>query len=246
MGGSQTLEELTSLMPCPQVHQMWQTYVENNLPRYLAFLPTIPIPQGHGSISLSESFWLFQLVTELRPTTIVESGTATGWSTFVMAGAAPDAKIFCFDPYNRPAALPITATHSSRDWSSHKSWPVDTFAFFDDHCNQRKRLQQAQHAGLQNAVFHDVYRVRNRSLLSLVYLDVVGLAESLHTFDPIWAANAVFVDTTRNPQMYRWLTWVRVAEKEKGIWPCAKRCICRRMTRNPWASRASSMNWTSA
>lgn len=238
------LQDLARLMPCPRTHQLWTLYVQRHIPQFVEFLATVPIPQGRGSISTAEAFWLYRLVSELKPGTIVESGSANGWSSFVLAGGAPNANIACYDPHNRPDALPENASYEPSDWTSRRKWPSDTVAFFDDHCNQRKRLRQVQSAGLKHSVFHDVYNVTDRSLLSLQYLDLLGLAQSIHTFDPIWDEHPTFTDTTLNPQMYRWLTWVEMAPRGRFDHRALHRSIGRRRLRNPWALPESSSNWT--
>ena len=240
------LQELVSLMPCPETQLQWMSYVQQNVNPFVDFLSSIPIPQGKGSISTAEAFWLYHLVRELKPSVIVESGSANGWSSFVLAGGAPEAEIVCFDPYNRPVDLPENARYEDRDWTSIGKWPRDTFCFFDDHCNQRERLKQVQGAVLSNCVFHDVYRVAGRSLLSLQFLDVLGLASFVHTFDPIWDAHSAFCDTSLNPQMYRWLTWVRIEPTSRLGLADVRRAIARHRIRNPMASPEAARNWIQA
>ena len=110
-------------------------------------------------MSTAEAFWLFRLLSELRPSTVIDSGSATGWSAFVAASAVPEAELYLFDPYRPPTLMPPNAHYFSEDWSSHRyHFPRDTVALFDDHVNQRRRVLQARRAKLANVLFHDVYR----------------------------------------------------------------------------------------
>lgn len=123
-----SLRELVTPMPSPDVARRWRAYVERHLGSFAQVIHELPIPPGSGSMSTAEAFWLFRLVTELQPPVIVDSGSATGWSTFVMAAAAPDASIHCCDPYRQPVALPHAAEYHDRDWTKVRTdFPTGTF-----------------------------------------------------------------------------------------------------------------------
>jgi predicted O-methyltransferase YrrM len=240
-----SLRELVTWMPSPEVARRWRAYVERHLEGFTQAMRGVPIPPGAGSMSTAEAFWLFRLVSELRPSAIVDSGSATGWSAFVMAAAAPAARLHCCDPYRQPAALPVAAEYHDRDWTKLRiNLPVGTFVLFDDHVNQRRRTLQARRAGISDVVFHDVYRVRTKSTVSLAFVDLVGLAERCHTFDPLWFVDPMFMNTRTNQQMYRWLTWVQLAP-HPGLHPLPRlRAVAqRRLLRNPAADERSRLNW---
>lgn len=240
-----SLRELVALMPSPVVARRWQAYAEMHLGSFACAMRGLPIPPGPGSMSTAEAFWLFRLVTELRPSIIVDSGSATGWSAFVMAAAAPGARIHCCDPFRQPEALPPTAEYHYRDWTKARiNLSADTFVLFDDHVNQRRRALQAQRAGITDVVFHDVYRVATKSTMSLAFLDLVALAERCHTFEPLWFVDPMFMDTSANQQMYRWLTWLQLAPPP-GLrpWPRLFAAAQRRFLRNPAADAQSRLNW---
>ena len=241
------LPELVEMMPCPGTHAAWQSYVSQHLPAFKDILAQIPITPGRGSVAVAEAFWLWRLVSDLRPSAIVESGSANGWSSFLLAAGAPTVPVLCFDPYRKPDALPTNAQHISADWTSRAVWPPRTLVFFDDHCNQRIRLAQARKAGVAHAVFHDVYPVLERSLVSLRFSDLIGLADSIYTFDPLWDTDPIFTDTTCNAQMYRWMSWARVAQPSRmSVRRGLVELRARRRLRNPFAAPAARRNWTQA
>ena len=91
-GPGDTLRELVTLMPSPNVANRWRTYIERHLKSFAQAIRGLPIAPGPGSMSTAEAFWLYRLVTELQPPVIVDSGSATGWSAFIMAAAALDAR----------------------------------------------------------------------------------------------------------------------------------------------------------
>lgn len=245
MGDS--LPELARLMPSPAGAELWQRYVHRHLPEFKELLRRIPLPPGPGSMSTAEAFWLYRLVAELRPSTIIDSGSATGWSAWVMAAGAPRSRVLCFDPYRAPDLLPDNAEFFKTDWTKvvREAGP-DALALFDDHVNQGRRVVQGQKAGLVNVVFHDVYRQLTKSTVSLAFVDLIGRADSIHTFEPLWEADPIFRDTSDNPQMYRYLTWLQLSQNPRG-WLRARWIAGaqRRAFRNPMADERSRLNWKS-
>jgi len=239
-----TLSELVALMPSPAVAHQWRNYVAQHVRPFSDVLRSLPQP-GPGSISTAEAFWLFRLVAELQPSVVVDSGSATGWSAFVMAAAAPEAVVHCFDPYCCPESLPRSAIYHDRDWTRVRlDLPAGAIAFFDDHVNQRRRALQSQRAGITHVVFHDVYRVKTKSTISVAFADLVGLAEICHVFEPLWFDNPIFMDTSQNTQMYRWLTWLQLASPPGlRLGPRLRAVAERRLLRNPSADESSRLNW---
>jgi len=240
-----SLLELADSTPSPSVATRWRDYVSHNLSAFQDALGGIPIAPGAGSMSTAEAFWLFRIVSELQPSVLVDSGSATGWSAFVMASAAPNAKIFCFDPYRIPSQLPSGACHIAADWTTfRRRVPTDTVVLFDDHINQRRRVLQARRAGLKHVLFHDVYRDPRKSNISLTFADLIGLVDRSHTFEPIWNADPMFVDTSVNPQMYRWLTWLQLAPYRRFAPRSLAISVAQRyMLRNPAANERARLNW---
>lgn len=232
-------------MPSPTTAMRWRDYVETHIDEFRDVMHGIPLPPGSGSFSTAEAFWLFRLVAELAPKTVVDSGSATGWSAFVIAAAAPRALIHCFDPYSRPTLLPLSAEYHDCDWSAGGlDLPPNTVALFDDHVNQRRRVLQARRAGIRDVVFHDVYRVLTKSTVSLAFSDIIGLAERTHTFDPLWFVDPMFTDTATNAQRYRWLTWVQLTPHRRlDSWRRARFVAQRHLARNPDADERSRLNW---
>lgn len=241
-----TLRSLVELMPSPEQADRRRDYVARHLPRFQDALAGFPITADAGSVSLAEAFWLHRMAAELRPSTIVDSGSASGWSAFVLASGAPEARVLCFDPYRVPDALPPRAEYLPGEWTTSNSLPADTLALFDDHVNQRLRVGQARRAGLKNAVFHDVYPNLTHSTVSLRFVDLLGIASASHTFDPLWDVDPAFHDISVNPQRYRWLTWVRLSTGRLPV-PLARMSAMgqRYRRRNPEASERSRANWRS-
>jgi hypothetical protein len=245
LGTEDTLHDLVALMPSPAVARRWQQYVEQHVPAFAEVLRGLPILPASGSMSTAEAFWLHRLVAELKPPLIIDSGSATGWSAQIMAAAAPEAVVYCCDPYRQPEALPPAAIYYDRDWTRIKRrLPSGTFALFDDHVNQRRRVLQARRAGIADVAFHDVYRVPTKSTISVVFADLVGLAERCHTFEPLWFVDPIFTDTVHNQQMYRWLTWLQLTVFP-GLRPGPRiRSFAQRtLLRNPQADASSRLNW---
>lgn len=105
-------------------------------------------------------------------------------------------------------------------------------------------MLQARRAGVTDVVFHDVYQVRTKSTVSLAFVDLIGLAERCHTFEPLWFIDPMFMDTSTNQQMYRWLTWLELAPHPGlRLWPRLYATAQRRFLRNPAADEQSQLNW---
>jgi hypothetical protein len=242
---STELDDLMSMLPSPQQARQCAAYVTDHLSDFKATMAAIPISPGPGSISTAEAFWLYRLTRELAPRIIVDSGTATGWSAFILAHAAPAATILCFDPYAEPQALPPSAVFHRGDWTRHAPrTPPPDLALFDDHVNHRLRLRQAQARGVRNVVLHDVYPTLSKSLVSIRFQDLLGLVSRMHTFEPLWAADDIFRDTSSNPQLFRWLTWLSVEPGSRlGLKGVALRARQRMAARNPGAAPESRLNW---
>lgn len=159
-----------------------------------------------GYVSLSESFWLWQLACDLAPELIVESGTMDGWTAWWLRRGVPDSWFVTFDPEPCPAHLyHHRHAHYKCDLSAWSPVPLSTansMIFFDDHQDQGERLRQAQGKGFREVVFHDVYP---DSHLSLWRCGVP--AGSVHQF-PAIREPAIF--NRPEHRQHRWLTWVRL------------------------------------
>ena len=233
-------------MPSPEQYERTTGFVQMRLPEFLNDSARIPIAPGAGSMSTAEAFWLYWLVRELEPTRIIDSGSANGWGAHLLSLAAPDARIHCFDPYREPDSLHGAATYECTDWTSSRlDWKgADTLALFDDHANQGLRARQAYQRGVRNALFHDVYPTLTKSLVSLRFTNLIGVATSSHTFEPLWHIDEVFRNTTSNPQLFRWLTWVELNEHRPIAPRSALLHLRQRVSlRNPGAAPASRKNW---
>jgi hypothetical protein len=245
--GLDTIMELLERMPSPSQADEVTAFVRASLPRFVDALAQMPLPPGAGSMSTAEAFWTFCLARELKPAKIIDSGSATGWSAHLMALAVPSARIACYDPYCEPDSLPANATFAATDWykaRNDRTTVGPTLALFDDHVNQGLRARQARRSGITDALFHDVYPVLNKSLVSVRFVDLVGIAESCHTFEPLWHVDPIFRDLTISSQLYRWLTWVRLDHgKSIGRRLSLTSVQQRRRARNPLAKESSRRNW---
>lgn len=117
------------------------------------------------------AFALYWFIQEVQPTAVFEVGVWKGFSTWLIQRAAPNAKIFCFDPLVLleplldPAKVGPTyrdprASYSHQDFSCANvaqlaAQSTRPLAFFDDHQNKLPRLLQAKSAGIKHIIFDD-------------------------------------------------------------------------------------------
>lgn len=237
--------QLVSARPSAARSAALSDYVTRHCPDFLNLLDRIPIPSGVGTISASEAFWLWRLALETRPAHIVESGTATGWSAWLVGLAAPNSRLTCFDTNRVPDSLPPNATFVKKDWASRPMrLPPGSLTFFDDHVNHRIRLRQACRAGAEYAVFHDNYEARAESVLSLRFCSMPPQAEFVHTFEPLWHCGEVFRAPAYNADMYRWLTLVKLSAGRQTPAMAWRRRTATWRVRNPLAPQATRRrNW---
>ncbi len=122
-----------------------------------------PLRDNVGGTMRNSSTWMFAVAKLLAPSTIVESGTFMGHSSWLMAEAAPSARILTFDVMREDGRLrDKRVEYRLGDWSDASdlgSLPADTLCVFDDHISHRLRLEQARERGARVALFDDDYDV---------------------------------------------------------------------------------------
>lgn len=106
-------------------------------------------------------FLLWNALTQLEPSIIIESGVYKGLGTWWIERACPSAKIYCIDlDYTNIEYKSPNATYLFNDFSEHL-WndidKMDTLIVFDDHQNALTRLMQMKWMGFKKAIFDDNY-----------------------------------------------------------------------------------------
>ena len=120
-----------------------------------------PLRDNAGGTMRNSSTWIFAVAALLRPSTIVECGTFKGHSSWLMAEAAPEARIITFDVLREDGRLrDKRVEYRLGDWSDAadlETLPEDTLCVFDDHISHRLRLEQAKARGAKLALVDDDY-----------------------------------------------------------------------------------------
>lgn len=120
-----------------------------------------PLRDNAGGTMRNSSTWLFAVAALLRPSAIVECGTYKGHSSWLMAEAAPEARIITFDVMREEGRLrDARVEYRLGDWSDARdldTLPADTLCVFDDHISHRLRLEQAKERGAAIALMDDDY-----------------------------------------------------------------------------------------
>lgn len=122
-------------------------------------LTMCPIRQSEGGSGFNGALLLWTLARMTNPSLIVESGVFRGFSSWILAQACPDATRLAFDVSlaqlrHRAAG----AQYFEHDWMDIevRADPVaPTFAFFDDHVDQWRRIREAAVRGFRYCLFDD-------------------------------------------------------------------------------------------
>ena len=198
----------------PSLSEALGEYVSELLPEFKAVLSEHPLDvPGEGCCSVSEAFWLYALTKSLEPEIAVESGTFEGYSSHFLCAAMPSGStVYGFDPGCRPKYRLPSVHYCRQDWTTLGK---ETFlgrrclVFFDDHLNHRRRLHEAYARGIRHALFHDNYLTASQSHIPIRFVNMLGMARRSFTFENM-RNDAIFTDTSRNPQAFRWLTYVEL------------------------------------
>lgn len=205
------LQEVIILPQWEQLEPL-EWLVKSRMDEFLALHAKHPLPNHHPSyISLSEAFWLWNIVKDLDPSFVVESGSHHGYSAWWLRQALRCSRwLYTFDPNGLPGNWEPAywAHYSTTDFAAWQTvdYSNSAFAFFDDHVDQPERLQQASKKGFRDVCFHDVYPQANSAHVSLWR---TGLPEHAICMQfPILRSPDVFREPARS--MSAWLTWVRL------------------------------------
>jgi hypothetical protein len=129
-----------------------------------------PIKDNQGGMKAPHMFAVWFMARELAPDLIVESGVWKGQSTWLLEKACPDAKLISIDlNLGKREYISESANYSDRDFSE-QDWSEVTersLAFFDDHQNAYKRLQQCKWFGFKHIIFEDNYPITRGDCYSL-------------------------------------------------------------------------------
>lgn len=119
-----------------------------------------PIPDNQGGMRAPHMFATFATLRAVKPQVVIESGVWKGAGTWLIEQAVPDAQIIAIDPnWANLAYRSDDVEYSSLDFNDH-DWsglPSNSLAFFDDHQDALRRLQQCLWHGLGTAIFEDNY-----------------------------------------------------------------------------------------
>jgi hypothetical protein len=208
------LYEIITTLQDPQLADELDRFVVELLPEFKNVLQEHPLENpSSGCLSVTEAFWLYALAKSIAPDFLIESGTMEGYSLyFLWRAAAEQAKIFSFDPSPPKVRYP-GVEYNQCDWTEKTfglSNAKKSLIFFDDHIHQGKRLKEAVARGIKHVVFHDNYATSLQSHVPIRWCNLQGLATHCYTFDRL-RGDPIFTDRSRNPQGYRWLTYVGVA-----------------------------------
>ncbi|MCE2725698.1 MAG: hypothetical protein LW698_02830 [Planctomycetaceae bacterium] len=133
--------------------------VERFYDEYLAS----PFRDQAGGSRFNNLLWLFLLTRATRPSLIVDSGTYRGASAWAFANAEPECPILSFDiDLSSLARRTPGVTFLQSDWATHEFTGYDlsrSLAYFDDHVDQGRRLEEAAARGVPWLVFDDDFPV---------------------------------------------------------------------------------------
>ena len=126
---------------------------------YFDLIPGCPVRQFLGGGGWNAGLHLFCIARAIEPSTIIESGTFKGFSSWVFRQASPQSEIHCFDVdlSKRQWRAPSIVYHEY-DWSDATiamNEPKRAFAYFDDHVSQARRIIEAARLGITLVGFDD-------------------------------------------------------------------------------------------
>lgn len=120
-----------------------------------------PIYDNQGGMKAPHAFATWFMVSQLKPSLIVESGVWRGQGTWLLEMACPEAELVCLDVnFSRLDYKARNATYIERDFSliDFGAYDLsDALCFFDDHQSALVRLQQMMWKGFDRAIFEDNY-----------------------------------------------------------------------------------------
>jgi hypothetical protein len=119
-----------------------------------------PLAVNSGGMRAPHMLALWVMLRSLEPDLVVESGVWKGQGTWLIEQACPQSQIVCLDPVPESRLYTSSrATYLTGDFDTLALTDVTdrSVAFFDDHQNAYRRLQQAHWAGFRHVIFEDNY-----------------------------------------------------------------------------------------
>jgi hypothetical protein len=112
-----------------------------------------------GGLFLNNTISLFAAATYFDPPTLIDSGTYTGNSAWALSRACPSGDIHSFDITHIALRHRVPrATYHLGDWAGFFKEPLPgrpVFAFFDDHVDQIRRIEECAERNVRIVVFDD-------------------------------------------------------------------------------------------
>jgi hypothetical protein len=142
----------------------------DSLVEFSAIYADRPIQDNKGGMKAPHMFAVWFMTRKLSPDLIVESGIWRGQSTWLLEQACPQAELVCIDvnlgfrQYISKKAVYSEKDFSEQDWSKVTD---RSLAFFDDHQNAYRRLQQCDWFGIKHIIFEDNYPTTRGDCYSL-------------------------------------------------------------------------------
>lgn len=129
---------------------------------YDAYLAS-PFRDQSGGSRFNNLLWLFLLARAVRPSLVIDSGTYRGASAWAFALAVPGCPILSFDlDLSSLAHRSPGVTYLQTDWTAHNFDGFDrsrSLAYFDDHVDQGRRLEESASRGVPWLIFDDDFPV---------------------------------------------------------------------------------------
>lgn len=133
--------------------------IESFFAHYLAS----PYRSRFGGSRFNNLAWLYLVAKAYQPSLVIDSGTYTGASAWALALATPSVPILSFDiDLSQLAHRSDGVTYLETDWSAFdfKNYDLSrSFAYFDDHVDQARRLLECAERSVALAVFDDDFPV---------------------------------------------------------------------------------------
>ncbi len=194
----------------------FEKVVKANVERFLDLHKRHPLPNHHPSyVSLSEAFWLWRLAEDLNPGISVESGTFHGYSAWWLDQGMSNGDLTTFDTECCPHEDVTVELSKGGRWQHRlidfSLWDAIVFnealIFFDDHIDQRQRLDQAVEKGFKHIIFHDCYSYTGATKPEPLWNRGIGRPAYVIQF-PVIRQPAQFSEPAN--AMHSWLTYVQI------------------------------------
>ena len=120
-----------------------------------------PFREQQGGSRFNNLLWLFLISKSYAPALIVDSGTYSGASAWALSMGSPNAEVYSFDiDLSQLKLRSPSVKYFESDWAEGVSLPKPKgrfLAYFDDHVEQIKRLNEAHERRCDLAIFDDDY-----------------------------------------------------------------------------------------